>query len=134
MADWKKIEAQIHTLIDTSNAVTGENHNNLTDSVNELVSGYGQGSGSGSTTVRLQNKTVSPTISQQTVKADSGYTGLGTVTVDAMTTATQATPSISVNSSGLITASATQSEGYVSAGTKSGTKQLTTQAAKTITP
>lgn len=48
--------------------------------------------------------------------------------------ATQATPSISVSSEGLITASATQSAGYVSAGTKSGTKQLTTQAAKTITP
>ena len=47
---------------------------------------------------------------------------------------TQATPSISISSSGLITASATQSAGYVSAGTKSGTKQLTTQGAATITP
>lgn len=51
-----------------------------------------------------------------------------------MPTATQATPSISVNSSGLITASASQSAGYVAAGTKSATKQLTTQAAKSITP
>ena len=49
-------------------------------------------------------------------------------------TATQATPSVSINSSGLITASATQTAGYVTAGTKSGTKQLTTQAAKTVTP
>lgn len=49
-------------------------------------------------------------------------------------TATQATPSISVNSAGKITASATQSAGYVSAGTKSATKQLTVQAAQTITP
>lgn len=49
-------------------------------------------------------------------------------------TVTQATPSVSINSSGLITASATQTAGYVSAGTKSGTKQLTTQAAKTVTP
>ena len=48
--------------------------------------------------------------------------------------ATQATPSISVSSSGLITASATQSAGYVASGTKSATKQLTTQAAQTITP
>ena len=46
----------------------------------------------------------------------------------------QATPSISVSSSGLITASSTQSEGYVNSGTKSSTQQLTTQAAKTITP
>lgn len=37
---------------------------------------------------------------------------------------TQATPSISVSSSGLITASVTQSGGIVSSGTKSATKQL----------
>lgn len=49
-------------------------------------------------------------------------------------TATQATPSISVSSAGLITASATQGAGYVSSGTKSATKQLTTQSGKTVTP
>lgn len=49
-------------------------------------------------------------------------------------TAAQAVPSISVSSAGLITASAAQSAGYVTAGTKSATKQLTTQAAQTITP
>lgn len=49
-------------------------------------------------------------------------------------TATQATPSISVSTDGMITASATQSAGYVSSGTKSATKQLTVQAAQTITP
>lgn len=46
----------------------------------------------------------------------------------------QATPSISVSSGGLITASATQEAGKVKAGTKSATKQLTVQAAQTITP
>lgn len=49
-------------------------------------------------------------------------------------TATQATPSVSIDANGKITASATQTAGYVSAGTKSGTKQMTTQAAKTVTP
>lgn len=82
----------------------------------------------------LQNKIITPTKEAQTVTADSDYDALNSVTVNAMPTATQATPSISVNSNGLITASATQAAGYVAAGTKSGTKQLTTQAAKTITP
>lgn len=82
----------------------------------------------------LQNKTVSPTTEKQTVTPDTDYDGLSSVTVNAMPTAEQATPSVSVSSSGLITASATQTAGYVSAGTKSGTKQLTTQGAKTITP
>lgn len=49
-------------------------------------------------------------------------------------TANQATPSITVDSGGKITASATQEAGYVTAGTKTATKQLTVQAAKTWTP
>ena len=114
----------------------------------------------------LQDKTVTPTTSSQTVTADSGYDGLDTVTVNAiqtetktvtpstsqqnivptsgkylsnvtvnaMPTATQATPSITINANGLITATASQTAGYVAAGTKSATKQLAFQAAKTITP
>lgn len=58
----------------------------------------------------------------------------GTKMTGTMPTATQATPAISVDSTGLITASSTQTAGYVAAGTKSATKQLTVQAAQTITP
>lgn len=49
-------------------------------------------------------------------------------------TATQATPSVTVDSGGKITVSATQEAGYVTEGTKTATKQLTVQAAKTWTP
>ena len=48
--------------------------------------------------------------------------------------AAQATPSITVGPDGLITASAAQTEGYVTAGTKSATEQLTVQGATMITP
>lgn len=82
----------------------------------------------------FQSKSVTPSTSSQTVTPDTGYDGLSSVQVNAVQTAEQAIPGISVSSSGLITASATQTEGYVSAGTKSATQQLSTQAAATITP
>lgn len=45
-----------------------------------------------------------------------------------------ATPTIDVSAEGLITATTEQEAGYVPGGTKSSTKQLTTQGAKTVTP
>lgn len=83
--------------------------------------------------VQTETKTVTPTTSSQSITPSSGKY-LSKVTVNAMPTATQATPAITVGSDGLITASATQSAGYVAAGTKSATEQLTTQAAKAVTP
>lgn len=58
----------------------------------------------------------------------------GSIVTGTLPEVIQATPTISVSSGGLITASATQSGGIVEGGTKSSTKQLTTQAAKTVTP
>lgn len=45
-----------------------------------------------------------------------------------------ATPMIDVSAGGLITATTEQEAGYVPGGTKSSTKQLPTQGAKTVTP
>lgn len=72
------------------------------------------------------------TSSGATVTVPAGY--YASSASKSVSTATQATPNISVNSSGLITANVTQSAGYVSSGTKSSTKQLTTKSAATITP
>ena len=77
-----------------------------------------------------QNPTL--TTSGASVIVPAGY--YSTQKTKSVSTATQATPSVSINSSGLITATATQSAGYVSAGSKSGTLQLTTKSATTIIP
>ena len=84
----------------------------------------------GGTTPTLQSKTVSPSTSQQIITPDSGYDGLSQITVEAMPSGSLSTPTIS--SSGLITAKVGTS-GYLASGT-SATKQLPTQAAKTVTP
>lgn len=72
------------------------------------------------------------TASGKTVTVPAGY--YASSANKSVETATQATPSISVDASGKITATSEQSGGYVTAGTKSATKQLSTQAAQTITP
>ena len=58
----------------------------------------------------------------------------GSVVTGTVPEVEQATPSISVSSGGLITATAAQVGGIVADGTKSATQQLTTQGAETITP
>lgn len=72
------------------------------------------------------------TANGRTVTVASGY--YPSQVSRSISTATQATPSISVSSSGLITASSNQSAGYVSGGTTSSTHQLSTQSGRTITP
>lgn len=72
------------------------------------------------------------TASGATVTVPAGY--YSAQTSKSVATATQATPSVTVDSGGKITATATQAAGYVAAGIKTATKQMTVQAAKTWTP
>lgn len=62
------------------------------------------------------------------------YAGDKQIKTGALADVTQAMPAITVDAAGKITASATQGAGVVAAGTKSATKQLPVQAAKTVIP
>lgn len=85
--------------------------------------------GGGTPTLQTKNKTYTPTTSQQTesVTADSGYDGLQAVnvTVNAMPSGTAGTPTASKgtvsNHSVSVTPSVTNTTGYISGGTKTGT-------------
>ena len=72
------------------------------------------------------------TVSGPTVTIPAGlYSSQATKTI---ASGTQPNPSISVSSGGVITASYSQSAGYVSSATKSATQSLTTKSAQTYTP
>lgn len=84
--------------------------------------------------IQTGTDTSDATISPSDVRSGKiGYGADGKVTGTVEDVAV-VTPSISVDSNGLITATATQNSGFVSAGTKTATKQLTVLGATTYTP
>ena len=158
MTTYNKVTIDGTTLIDLSQDTVASASHIRSGYVGHLNDGTQvTGSYSGSSP-NLQAKTnINPTTSSQTISADNGYDGLSSVQINAMPSGSATTPAttitsnptISVNSSGLITASnsktqsvtPTVSAGYVSSGTAgtitvngSNTSQLTTQAAQTIHP
>lgn len=85
----------------------------------------------GETLIDLTSDTVE---AAKLLKGVTAHDKSGTLITGTLADVTQATPAITVDAAGKITASATQAAGVVAAGTKSATKQLTVQAAKTVTP
>lgn len=134
----KQNTTTIQNLIDTINALpeAGTDLPELTNegSASDLLSGKQLIDQDGNiVTGTIATKTASNlTASGATVTVPAGY--YATQATKSVATTTQATPSVSIDANGKITATATQTAGYVTAGTKTGTKQLTTQATKTITP
>lgn len=75
MATLNKIQAQLEKLIDDANQATGNTRTNITDGVEDLISGYGQGSANPT----LQEKTATE---NGEVLPDEGYDGLSKVIVN----------------------------------------------------
>lgn len=81
----------------------------------------------------LQSKTnINPTTSSQTIEADPGYDGLSSVQINAMPNGTEGTPTAAKsavsNHSVSVTPSVTNTAGYISGGTKTGTPVTVTAA------
>lgn len=122
---FSKVILNGQTLIDlTSDTVAEGNlispntaHNNAGVPITGTASGGG---------ANLQAKTnISPTTSSQTIRPDTGYDGLSSVQINAMPTGTAGTPSATKgtvsNHSVSVTPSVTNTTGYITGSTKTGT-------------
>lgn len=115
-------------LTNIANAIRGKNGSSDTYTPAEMATAI-TNIPSGEPTLQSKTKTYTPTTSQQTetVTADSNYDGLSqvSITVNAMTSGTAGTPTASKgtvsNHAVTVTPSVTNSTGYITGGTKTGT-------------
>lgn len=80
--------AALHTISEILNLISdiyeGEHSDNIAEAIAAIAEAYDADAPAEPT---LENKTVTPSTSQQEISAGEGYDGLGTVTVEAVTSA-----------------------------------------------
>ena len=118
-------------LVAIADAVRNKTGSTKEMTLDDIASNIGKISGGGGVVLpTLTNEANASNLLIGTQLIDSD----GNIVDGAMPSVEQAVPSITVDEGGLITASASQTGGYVEEETKSATKQLATQAATLITP
>lgn len=121
---YNKVVAGNTTLIDLSQDTVTQASHIVAGHTGHLADGTQvQGTGGGGT---YQAKTnISPTTSSQTITPDNGYDALSSVQINAMPTGTAGTPTATKgsvsNHSISVTPSVTNTTGYITGGTKTGT-------------
>lgn len=121
------------TLTDLFSAIAGAIRSKTNGTEQIVADDFPDAISSISTGIELPALT-NPAAEEQVLEGYEAFNADGNIVMGGMPIVEQSVPSISINNSGLITASVSQEAGYVRTGSKSATEQLTTQAAQTITP